>query len=88
MALMESMASGVPVAATAVGMAPDLICDGVTGAIADSENVEQLYQKSLALLGDKDHAAALRARAREAVAVCDWKIVAHDHLEKVYRPLL
>lgn len=88
MALMESMASGVPVVSTAVGMAPDLIRDGVTGAIADSENVEQLCHKSLGLLLAKDGAAPLRARAREAVAACDWRIVAHDHLEKVYRPLL
>ena len=26
--------------------------------------------------------------ARQAVAACDWRVVAHDHLEKVYRPLL
>jgi len=88
MALMESMASGVPVVSTAVGMAPDLIRDGVTGAIADSENVEQLCHKSLGLLLAEDGAAPLRARAREVVASCDWRIVAHDHLEKVYRPLL
>lgn len=88
MALMESMASGVPVVSTAVGMAPDLIHDGVSGAITDSENVEQLCHKSLSLLLAEDGVAPLRARAREAVAACDWRIVAHDHLEKVYRPLL
>ena len=87
MALMESMASGVPVVSTAVGMSPDLIEDGVTGALASPDDVTALVEKSLALLRDPGAAAGLRARAREAVAACDWRVVAHDHLEKVYRPL-
>ena len=88
MGLMESMASGVPVVSTAVGMAPDLIEDGVTGGLATADDVPALVQKSLALLHNPDGAVSLRARAREKVAVCDWRVVAHEHLEKVYRPLL
>ncbi len=87
MALMESMASGVPVVSTAVGMAPDLIEPGVSGGLVESEDVEGLCAASRAILEAPDGGAALRAAAREAVAVCDWRIVGRDHLEKVYRPL-
>lgn len=88
MGLMESMASGVPVVSTAVGMAPDLIEDGVTGGLAESEAVEALADSCHALLGAADNGAALRAAARKAVMVCDWKIVGRDHLERVYAPLM
>lgn len=88
MGLMESMASGVPVVSTAVGMAPDLIVDGVTGGIAEPEAVEALADACCAILGTADGGMALRAAARDAVMVCDWAVVGRDHLERVYAPLL
>jgi glycosyltransferase involved in cell wall biosynthesis len=87
MGLMEAMASGVPVVSTAVGMAPDLIVDGLTGGLAQSEDVEGLCRASLDILNADDGGRAMREAAREAVKVCDWRIVGRDHLEKVYRPL-
>ncbi len=86
MGLMESMASGVPVVSTAVGMAPDLIEDGVTGGLVESEAVEALADSCRALLAADG--AAIRAAARDAVMVCDWKVVGREHLERVYAPLL
>jgi glycosyltransferase involved in cell wall biosynthesis len=88
MGLMEGMASGVPVVSTAVGMAPDLIEDGVTGGLAESEAVEALADACRALLGAADGGASLRAAARDAVMACDWKVVGRDHLERVYAPLI
>ncbi len=89
MGLMESMASGVPVASTRVGMAPDLIAPDVNGMIAESEDVEGLAAAGLALLvpsgGRAERAAAAR---RRVVETCDWRVVGAEHLEKVYRPLL
>jgi glycosyltransferase involved in cell wall biosynthesis len=89
MALMESMASGVPVVSTSVGMAPDLIVDGVTGGLAVSEDVEGLVNRARSMLTLDDSARAqLVAKAREAVLPCDWKVVARRHWEEVYQPLL
>jgi glycosyltransferase involved in cell wall biosynthesis len=88
MGLMESMASGIPVVSTAVGMAPDLIEHGVTGGLAEPEAVEALADCCRALLAAAEDGAALRAAARDAVMVCDWKIVGRDHLEQVYAPLI
>lgn len=87
-ALIESMASGVPVVSTAVGMAPDLIDDGVNGGLVESEDVEGLCTKALRVLHDPTAADAMRAAARTTVKLCDWDVVAQAHFDKVYRPLL
>ena len=89
MGLMESMASGVPVVSTRVGMAPDLILDQVTGGLARPEDAEEIAAKALGLLSlPQDAASRLRILAREAVQVCDWSVVGRRHFDEVYKPLL
>lgn len=89
MGLMESMASGVPVVSTAVGMAPDLVVDGVTGGLAKSEDVEGIAEKALRILSlAENESVGLKERSVEAVKVCDWSVVGRRHLEEVYKPLL
>ena len=88
MALMEGMASGVPVVSTRVGMAPDLIVDGVTGRIAEPGDVDAIVLAAKALLALPDGASGLKAAAREAVKVTDWSIVARRHLDEVWGPLM
>jgi len=88
MALMESMASHVPVVSTRVGMSVDLIRDGETGALVDTLDMRVLADRALAILALPDGAAAMRAAAREAVAVADWGVVGRRHLEEVWTPLL
>ena len=48
--LIESMAAGVPVVSTRVGMAPALIKDGINGAIAAVDDIEGLIEKSMETL--------------------------------------
>lgn len=86
LAIMESMAAGTPVASTAVGMAPDLIRDGVTGAITGID-ATALADAAIALLAREDLANVVAA-ARDAVMVTDWRRVAERHLTDVYAPLL
>lgn len=89
MALMESMASGVPVVSTCVGMASDLIVDGVTGALAEDISGEAVADQARALLKlSSTDLAGIRLRAREAVKVADWSAVGRSHLEQIYQPLL
>jgi glycosyltransferase involved in cell wall biosynthesis len=88
MALMESMASGVPVVSTRVGMAPDLIEDGVSGALVDVEDVPAIVARARGLLALPDRAAALKRTARQSVLQADWSVVGRRHLEEVWRPLL
>ena len=53
-ALLEAMASGKANVATAVNGAPELVRDGETGFLIESENVEQLFEKiEIILLNDE-----------------------------------
>ncbi len=89
MGLMESMASGVPVASTRVGMAPDLLAPDLNGMIAESEDVEGLCAAGLALLAPSaERTERATAARRRVVETCDWGVVGAEHLEKIYRPLL
>jgi len=62
LAVMEAMASGVPVVACKVGGIPDLVAHGVTGWLADAGDVEMLATRVVELLADD----ALRSAAGEA----------------------
>ena len=86
MALMESMASNVPVVSTPVGMAPDLIEDGVTGWLAPVD-AAAIADAALTVLAREDRSAVLAA-ACEKVKVCDWQVVADSHWSQVYVPLM
>jgi glycosyltransferase involved in cell wall biosynthesis len=88
MAVMESMSGHVPVVATRVGMAPDLITDGVSGALVDVEDVDAIVRRATAIAADPVAANAMRLAARDAVMVADWSVVGRRHLEEIWRPLL
>ena len=88
MALMESMSSGVPVVSTKVGMAPDLIVEGVNGCLAEVGDVETIVARAKFLLAPNEGGERLRASAREAVKVADWSVVARRHIDEIWRPLL
>jgi len=62
LALMEGMASGLPVVATRVGGVPELVAHGETGWLAGPGDVDELAGRCAALLAD----AALRRRMGEA----------------------
>lgn len=86
MALMESMSSHVPVVSTHVGMAPDLITDGVSGALVEVGDVEAIAARARELLSLPNAAAVMKAAAREAVMVADWSVVARRHIDDVWQP--
>ena len=86
MALMESMASHVPVVSTPVGMAPDLITDGTTGWIANIDSAS-IAARARDALSTENLESILRA-AREEVLLCDWNEVAKAHWHNVYLPLM
>jgi len=87
-AVMEAMATGVPIVSTAVGMAPDLIEDGVNGGLVACEDVAALTDRALLILAEDSLRQSWIARGRETVAAYDWSHVARAHYEQVYRPLL
>lgn len=87
MALMESMSSGVPVVSTSVGMAPDLIKDGVSGGLVQSDDVQGIVTKAHQILALSDAASSMKAAARKSVMAADWAVVARRHINEVWTPL-
>lgn len=87
-AIMESMASGVPILSTRVGMAPDIIENGINGWMAEMEDVDTLAEQAARVIVGPDYAENLVARARDDVAAYDWENIAAQHLNEAYASLL
>jgi glycosyltransferase involved in cell wall biosynthesis len=66
-ALMEAMASGVPVVATRLSGIPELVQDGVTGLLVEPGDAHGLAAAMARLLDDDELAGRLAAGARELV---------------------
>ena len=65
--VVEAMAMGLPVIASAIGGVPELIADGETGLLVAPQDVPQLTQSISRLLEDEALAARLGARAATSV---------------------
>ena len=87
--LLESVACGTPVASTNVGMAKDVIDNNVTGVISEKIDAESISQKVEYLIKmSSEQRKDLQHKARKNISKFDWKIVAKEHWEKIYKPLL
>ena len=87
-ALIEAMAAGVPVVATAVGGTPDLLRDGALGTLVPPGDTSALANALLEALEDHDASLARADEARIAVVekYCSERLI-HD-TETLYRELL
>lgn len=81
--ILEAMASGLPVAATAVGGNADLVVAGRTGLLVPPADAQALAQ-ALVRLADDPAAAAAMGRAGRAVAVERFSL---QTMAEVYRAL-
>jgi glycosyltransferase involved in cell wall biosynthesis len=66
-ALIEAMASGLPVVATAVGGVPDLVVDGENGRLVAVDDAAALAAAAVALLAEPERRRALGAAGRARV---------------------
>ncbi len=84
-ALMQAMASGLPVVTTPVGAIPELVTHGETGWIVAPENPEALAAGIAALLGDRELAKKLGEAGRLIVARKHTKDAMLDAMEDVFK---
>ena len=80
--LLEALACGVPVIATAVGGNPELVEHGETGLMVASEKPEELLQALERMVVDEDFRRGLATRAREsAVAKFSLDAMVGNYME-------
>jgi glycosyltransferase involved in cell wall biosynthesis len=87
-ALIESLASGVPGVSTDVGGVRDVIEDGEIGMLAPFGDAEGLATGVRSLLADETRRRAMGARGRAAVAARFGIERLLDDIEQLYRALL
>lgn len=78
--IMEALASGLPVVSTPVGVAPQVIVDGVNGFLVPQDAAAM--GRRLAELNDQD-LDAWRRRARESAMTHSWRSAADRYLALV-----
>ena len=68
---LEALACGVPVLASKVGGLPEVVEDGVSGALVEFGDLEEMARKALQILGDPTLHARYRAAGIERAKVFD-----------------
>lgn len=87
-AVLESLACGVPLVSTWVGMSPDVIEHGVNGLLAGIEDVAGLAEAMQQLIEDRNWGRQLAAKGLTDIQAYDWQNVAARYYRELYEPML
>lgn len=86
--VLESMASGVPLVTTKVGLAPDVVENRINGMLADVEDVGGLVKAAGEVIEGKDLREQLVNNAVKTIVDYDWKKIADQYYHLLYEPIL
>lgn len=87
-ALLEGMASGVPVVSTRVGMSADLIRNKENGMISDIEDVDGLTAQCISLIENRELHSTIVKTALKEIPVYSWANIAKRYYAEIYNPLM
>jgi len=87
-ALLEAMAAGVPVVATAVGGIPEIVADRASALLVAPRNPQALSQAIRELLADQPLARSLAARASELILTRHTPEARRERLVEIYTAAL
>jgi glycosyltransferase involved in cell wall biosynthesis len=87
-ALLESMACGVPVVSTMVGMAPEVIRSGLNGYLVRVDDKSDLLLKSKELLNNQDLRSTFALEGLLSVKMYDYDFVAKIFERLMYNKLI
>lgn len=85
MAILESMACGIPIISTPVGMAPDIIKDGSNGFIRTHENIREYANTALRIISDPNIQSSLSNNALQTVLAFDWSKIILRYNDLLYQ---
>lgn len=86
--ILESMASGVPLVSTCMGMAPDVIRSGENGQLADVEDVDALAAFVQEIIDSPKRGEMLATAAAADATAYDWRRIAERYYRELYEPLM
>jgi glycosyltransferase involved in cell wall biosynthesis len=87
-AVLESFARGVPVIASKIGGLKELIEDGVTGFLFEPGNVEDLKQKIVKLLNDRELLLKIRYNVRKVVKEKYSEEIGYKNMIELYQKVI
>lgn len=87
-AILESMATGVPIISTRVGMADDLIVHGENGLLAEIEDANGIAKAASFLIDREAVREQFIDNGLTTALAHDWSNVAMQYYNNVYKPLL
>lgn len=87
-AVLESLACGVPLVSTRVGMAEDVVQHAVNGFLADQPDAQQLAELAATLLSQPELARRHAEQGLLDIRAFSWDAVAEQLYERAYRDLL
>jgi glycosyltransferase involved in cell wall biosynthesis len=86
--ILESMATGVPIITSRVGIAPQAIEQGKNGFIVDVGDTQGLADCASALIRDSSLRSQFAEGGLSMARSFDWSVIAKQYHEKVFAPLM
>lgn len=83
-AILESMACGIPVISTKVGMAPEVIINGYNGFLSEVGNADNLYYNASAIIGNFGLRRKLIRNGLTSIRKFHWEKISDLYYEKIY----
>jgi len=83
-AILETMACGVSLVTTKVGMAPDILVNKKNAMLAEREDVDKLFEASIDVLKNKKLKETIIVNSLENIKKYDWDNIVIYYYRKIY----
>jgi glycosyltransferase involved in cell wall biosynthesis len=82
--ILESMACGVPIISTKVGMAPDIITNAENGFLVDIEDSDAIYRNACEIIEHEELQGVLTQNGLKTISDYNWSNIASQYYKKLY----
>jgi glycosyltransferase involved in cell wall biosynthesis len=87
-ALLESMASGIPLVSTHVGMVPDIIENNKDGFIVNIENENEIFEKANLIINDRNLRELFIRNSLEKIKKYEIEKISREYYDKIYSKII